>query len=170
MALARRGDAYHYDGSLEALAPAASEAGEVHRLPLAREVIDVHREARVTGRVRVVRRVEEHTEIIDEPVVQEHAVVRRVPVGRVVDGPVPVRHEGDTVIIPVLEERLVVMRQLVLKEEVHVERQRTRHEATQAVTLRRTHAVVERLGADPRGNPEAASPNPTSPDGAERTP
>jgi stress response protein YsnF len=51
-------------------------------------------------------------------------------------------------IIPVLEEVLVVEKRLILKEEVHI-RQTTSGEAVEVpVTLRRQHAVVERVSAD----------------------
>lgn len=53
-------------------------------------------------------------------------------------------------IIPIYEERLVVQKQLFLKEELHVTRQETvdRH-AQQTVTLRREEVAIERhpLGA-----------------------
>ncbi len=43
-----------------------------------------------------------------------------MPVGRVVDEAPAARAEGDTTIIPVVEERLVVVKQLFLVEEIHV--------------------------------------------------
>jgi stress response protein YsnF len=47
-------------------------------------------------------------------------------------------------IVPVLEEILVVRRQLVLKEELHIQR-RVETEAVQVpVTLRKQRAIVER--------------------------
>jgi len=68
-------------------------------------------------------------------------------VDRVVAGPVPVRHEGDTMIVPVLEEVLVVEKRLVLKEELRVTRRRVETREPQTVTLRREDVVVERFTA-----------------------
>ena len=76
-----------------------------------------------------------------------------VPVNRVVDGPVVPRQEGDTLILSVLEEVLVVERRLVLKEEVRVVRTRVTEPATQRVTLRREEIVVERDGDADAGRP-----------------
>jgi stress response protein YsnF len=51
-------------------------------------------------------------------------------------------------IVPVLEEILVVRRQLVLKEELHI-RRRVETEAVQVpVTLRKQRAIVEREAPD----------------------
>ena len=51
-------------------------------------------------------------------------------------------------IVPVLEEVLVVETQLVLKEELHIRRQRTTEAVEVPVQLRKQRAMVERLGAD----------------------
>jgi stress response protein YsnF len=59
-----------------------------------------------------------------------------------------VRTEGDVVIVPVLEEVLVVEKRLVLKEELHIRRDATRENVEVPVTLRKQRAVIERLTAD----------------------
>src|SRR6185312_3710892 len=95
---------------------------------------------------------------VDEPVLHETVEVDHVPVGRVVDVAPPVRTEGDTTIIPVVQEEVIIQRRLILKEEIHLRRvQRTeRHRET--VTLRQQRAVVERAG------PEAAGPSQPEPE------
>ena len=80
--------------------------------------------------------------------------MERVAVDRAVDSPVPVRHVGDTIIVPVLREVLVVEKQLRLVEELHIRKKRTERHQAQTVTLRKEEATVERLGEDsgePRG-------------------
>ncbi len=62
---------------------------------------------------------------VDEELTYEQVVVERVAIGRVVDAVPPVRQQGDVMIMPVVEEELVLVRRLVLKEEVHVRRVRT---------------------------------------------
>jgi len=64
-------------------------------------------------------------------------------VNRTVDGPVSVRYEGDTLIIPLLEEVVVVQKQLRLKEEVHVIKKQTERRQPEQVTLRREAVIVE---------------------------
>ena len=51
--------------------------------------------------------------------------MKRVPVGRVVDAPAAMRTEGEVTIVPVHEERWVLMRELVLVEELHLHRRRS---------------------------------------------
>jgi len=77
--------------------------------------------------------------------------VKRVVINRPVDGPLPIRREGDTLIMPVVEEVAVVEKQLVLKEEIHVTRRRQTEHHEQSVTLRREHADISRT--DPSGRP-----------------
>jgi len=56
-----------------------------------------------------------------------------------------IRHEGDTTIIPVLEEVLVVEKRLILREELHIIRRREEHRDPQKVTLRKENVEVERV-------------------------
>jgi hypothetical protein len=56
-----------------------------------------------------------------------------------------VRYEGDTMVIPIFEEVLVVEKRLVLKEEIRVTRRRTSFRSPQRVTLRREVPTVERI-------------------------
>ncbi|HET8550674.1 MAG TPA: DUF2382 domain-containing protein [Bryobacteraceae bacterium] len=90
---------------------------------------------------------------------KEHVDVRRVLVDREVDGPLPVRREGDSTIVPIVEEVLVMSKRFVLREEIHITRS-VREEQHQRITLRRQEAEIERLDAGGRGvriDPPAAS-------------
>jgi len=51
--------------------------------------------------------------------------IERVAVGRILDGPVSQRQEGDTLILPVVEEVLVCEKKMVLKEEIRITTRRT---------------------------------------------
>ncbi|MCU0893405.1 MAG: YsnF/AvaK domain-containing protein [Rhodospirillales bacterium] len=55
------------------------------------------------------------------------------------------RQEGDTTIIPVFEEVVVVEKRLKLVEEVRLTKRQTIRHEPQTITLRRQEAVVERL-------------------------
>ena len=113
-------------------------------IPVIEEVLDVQKRRVETGGVRINKKVREREERIDEPVWQEEVDVRRVAINRVVDGPAPAsRTEGDVMIVPVLEEVVVVRKQLVLKEELHITRRRIATRDSRTVTLRREEATVE---------------------------
>ncbi|GHA83961.1 DUF2382 domain-containing protein [Cognatilysobacter bugurensis] len=112
------------------------------RIPIVEENLHVHTRTVDSGGVRIRKHVEEHLEPIELSLHRDAVAVRRVPVDRVVDEPVPTREDGDTLIIPVHEERLV--RQWVLVEELHVTRRTTQARATGEVTLRRESVSFER--------------------------
>lgn len=113
-------------------------------VPLVAEAVKVAKRPVVTGGVRVTKIVQEREEQIDEPLLQQTVEVERVPINRVVEGPVEMRYEGDTVIIPVLEEVLVVEKRWMLKEEVHIHRQYTELRHQQQVRVRNEEAIIER--------------------------
>lgn len=111
------------------------------------ERLRVRTETHEAGRVRAHRTVSEERRIVDEPLQRERVTVERVPIGTYADVPQDVRQEGDTTIIPVYEEVLVVEKRLVLKEEVRLVRHRDEVHAPQEVVLRTAHVEVERLPA-----------------------
>jgi uncharacterized protein (TIGR02271 family) len=132
--------------------------GEVSASPLVwpviQEVLDVHTSPVETGRVRIRKIVHEREEIVDPPLMRDEVDIERVPINRVVEGPISVRSEEDTLIIPVLEEVLVIEKRLLLKEEVRITKRRVETHTPQRVTLRREEAAVERINrAGDENNP-----------------
>jgi uncharacterized protein (TIGR02271 family) len=114
-------------------------------VPIVAEQLDVQKRRVEAGGVRIRKTVHEREEVVDEPLMREEAQVKRVPVNRVVDGPVPVRHVGNTMIVSLLEEVLVVEKRLMLKEELHITKEQVESYRPQRVRLRTEEAVVERV-------------------------
>ena len=112
-------------------------------LPVVQEEFEVDKRIVDTGVVRVSTHTTEHEELVQMPVEREDVIVERVAIGRAIDAPLDVRVEGDVTIVPVHEEVIVVQRQLVLKEELHIRRRVSTVEATQPVVLRRQDVRVE---------------------------
>jgi stress response protein YsnF len=100
-------------------------------------------------RVRVETTTTEHP--VDEPVLLETVEVEHVPVGRTIDSIPPIRTEGDTTIVPVVQEELIILRRLILKEEIHLRRVQRTERHREIVTLRQQQAVVERTGPEATG-------------------
>jgi len=115
-------------------------------VPLHVEDVSVERR-KVERDVRVHIQTVSHDHLIDEPLSHEQVEIERVAIGRPVDVVPPVREEGDTTVVSVVEEVLVVERRLVLKEEIRLRRVRTTERHRETVTLREQQAVIER--ADP---------------------
>jgi stress response protein YsnF len=61
------------------------------------------------------------------------------------------RYEGDTLIIPVIEEVLVVEKKLLLKEEVHITKYVGETQQEKTVTLRSEEVSVERTEEQTEG-------------------
>lgn len=118
-------------------------------VPIVAEQLEVQKRKVEGGGVRIRKTVSEREEVVDEPLLREEVQVRRVPVNRVVDGPVPVRHVGNTMIVSLLEEVLVVEKRLMLKEELHITKEQVESYRPQRVRLRTEEAVVERVDGGP---------------------
>ncbi len=114
-------------------------------LPVVEETLDVQKHEVETGRVRITKKVHEREEVVDEPLMEEEVSVTRVDINRAVEGPMSVRYEGDTMIIPLLEEVLVTEKRLMLKAELHVTKRQVETHKPQTVTLRGEEAIVERI-------------------------
>src|SRR5688500_2155289 len=131
-------------------AAAAASRESIAKIPVVEESARIEKRVHETGRVVVHVEPHEVVQSVDVPLVEEHVDVRRVPVNRFVDGPVPTRQEGETTIVPVMEEVLVVEKKLMLREEVHVTRRRVTSHERQDVTLRREEARVLRADGEPQ--------------------
>jgi uncharacterized protein (TIGR02271 family) len=116
--------------------------------PVMEEEVHVSKRIIDTGRgVRIHKTVSEREQVLDQPLLHDQLVVEHVPVGRVIAGSdIPqMRYEGDTLVVPVLEEVLVVQKQLLLKEEVHITRHRNEVRVPETVLLRSEQVTVERF-------------------------
>jgi uncharacterized protein (TIGR02271 family) len=122
--------------------------GAAEAMPLVKEELRVEKQSVATGKVRVRTVVDEFEEIARAELAEERVEVTRVPVGREVAAAPGVRTEGDVLIVPVLEEVLVVETRLVLKEELHIRRHVSKENFEVPVTLRKQRALVERVAND----------------------
>ena len=123
-----------------------SPAGEAKVIPLAEEQVTVGKRRVVKGTLRVNKRVNETQETVDLPLGKEQVEVRHVPVGRWIEVPVSMRQEGDTIILPIMEEVLVVEKRLRLVEEVHVIKHRRTGQHREEVPLKHETADIEQTG------------------------
>ena len=118
-------------------------------IPVLAEQISVERRCVETGRVLATITTQSHEQIIKEDLVRDRIEIERVPIGRALEAIPPVREEGDTTIIPVVEEVLVIERRLILKEEVHLRRVRVRQTHAATVVTRSQDVVVTRSEQHP---------------------
>lgn len=115
------------------------------KLTLLAEELTVGKEAVETGRVRVSKQTHTREVAVDEALLRESAEIETIPIGRQIFEMPSVRHEGETIIVPIVEEILHTERRLILKEEVRITRRKTTEQFHDRVTLRYQEAVVTRV-------------------------
>jgi stress response protein YsnF len=94
-------------------------------VPVVEEVPIVGKRTVRSGSLRVDKTVSERDVVVDEPLLHRDVHVERVPIGRDVSAgeELPgIRYDGDTMVIPVLHEVAVVVKKIVLKEEIRIRR------------------------------------------------
>ena len=133
-----------------AAAPASAPAGTGLTVPVIEEAVDVRTQAVDRGAVRITKSVVTRDEQVETLLQEERVEVERRPIGKTISNssslPAP-HYEGDTLVIPVLEEVLVTEKRTVLVEEVRVTRVQQAQRQSLQVPLRREEVHVERLDA-----------------------
>lgn len=117
--------------------------GESFMIPVLREQLDVRVARERTGTVRLRKVVHETAVPVGATGFRETVETKRVAVNQAVDSTRAPWQQGDTLVIPVYEERLVS--QLFLLEEIHLTRRREAFDASATASLRREEVLVERL-------------------------
>lgn len=114
-------------------------------IPLVEEIVHLGKRTAETGRVRVSLTTETVEETLRETLRSRRAEIERVPLGREVSEAPATRQEGNVIIVPVVEEVLVVVRRLVLKEEIRLRLIDSEESVEQPTQRRVQRATVERL-------------------------
>ena len=118
----------------------------------------VHEQAHVdkkiveSGKVYIRKNVREVNEEVTVPVAHEEVDVKKVAVNKYVDTAPSVRYEGNTTIIPVIKEVLVIEKKLLLVEEVHVTKHIVEKTEEHTVPLRKEEVEIERYTRNPTKN------------------
>lgn len=135
------------------------EGTELRSLPITEEFVRIDKTWVDRGGYRITKSVSSDEHVVDEPLRQQQVHIERRPVGVPVDGPLPeARYEGDTFVVPVVEEVLVTQKRLVLVEEIRITRTEASRREPQRVTLRKEQVSIERLEADEPSVAQRSSP------------
>lgn len=111
-----------------------------------REELDVRKRVVETGQgIRVTKTVRQREELFDELLGRDDVVVERVAINEIVSAAeLPcVRYDGTTMIVPVLEEVLVVEKRTILKEEFRITSRRREVREQQRIVLRSEEVSIE---------------------------
>jgi len=112
-------------------------------IPLIVEESFLEKRQKITSRVRVSTVTRRCEQLLSEALVCQSVQVERVLIGKFVDEIPTVRQEGDTLIVPVVDEVLITRRRLLLKEEVRVRLIRRLERYQRSAIVRRQEAVIE---------------------------
>ena len=113
-------------------------------VPLIEEQLAIAKRTVATATVHLEKTVEAFDITLNESLAVNSWNIERVAVGQVMEVEPTVRQEGATTVYPLLEERLVLTKQLILVEEIRVTRETSEQRDTRTVTLRREHLNIER--------------------------
>lgn len=113
-------------------------------LKLAEEQIELTKQKVVDGRVRVTRSTTEHDEVINTLLNKEKVEVEHVAKAQHVESMPEIREENGVLIVPVVEEEIVVVRKLVLKEEIHIRKVQETVPFQEVVTRRKQQVNIEK--------------------------
>lgn len=124
------------------------------RIPIVEEQPRVEKRVVETDVVTVRTSVDERTERVTAELLKEEVGIERVPIDREVSDVPEIRWEGEVLVIPVVEEKLVVHKRRVLVEELRIRRERRLETAEIPVTLKATAVSIQRK-APPGGNDDS---------------
>jgi len=112
-------------------------------LELREEQLVVNKELRDRGEVIIRTVVEEAPGRLEADAFSEEVEIVHEPAGEAVSERRAPWHEDDTLVVPVYEEQLVVVKRLVLKERLRIRRVGTTERRLFEDTLRRERVVVD---------------------------
>jgi len=139
--------------------PTVPAPGEPVTIPLIRESLQVDKEWVEAGAVVIRKSVESRTETVPVTIGYEKAQVERVPVYRVLAAgeAIAAWQERETLVIPVVQEELVVLKRRVVREEIRVSKQRLVRQEQVSDVVRNEQVAVETTGRLEAGTRDAPS-------------
>jgi stress response protein YsnF len=120
-----------------------SKIEQDQHVPVVEETATVEKRSVPGQRVRVRTKTEFVDDVVQDTLTSEEFAISRVPKNQEIDAAPEIRVEGGTVIIPVVEEVLVIEKRLVLKEELHITRCATTERVAVPIRLRKQRVQVE---------------------------
>ena len=124
----------------------AAKGNKTVRVPVVEERLRVEKRP-TAGEIEVRKTVEEAEEVVRVSLQRGEVEVERVTHNRQIDGPMGQRVEGEWLIVPVVEEVLVVEKRLVLKEEIRIRTTAAERQEEVRGRVRRERVDIVPVGA-----------------------
>ncbi|MCU1282273.1 MAG: hypothetical protein JWM53_5819 [bacterium] len=137
----------------------AGERDEL-RVPIVEEELDVQKQARQRGAVRVTKEVVTEQKQVTVPVTREEVIVERVPAGGDIAPASAGAFVETEIAVPAVEEEVVVTKRPVVREEVRVRKEQVQEQRAVTADVRREEAHVENLQDERRERPTETTTEP----------
>ncbi len=138
-----REEAERTAGEIPVDALVAQAEGHDIRIPMLEERLVPGKRPIDLGELRILKHVDHVEDSVSQSVTRDDVTVERVPINRPLDAPVSSRTEGEVLVIPVMEEVLIVQKRLMLKEELRITRRQVVEDQVVRETVRHERLVVE---------------------------
>jgi len=115
-----------------------------HTVTLAEERVELGTKKVVDRRVRITRATRVDEKNITAELTQENADIKRFAKNEVLEAQnIPqIRQEGDVTIIPIIEERVEIIKHYVLTEEIHIIKKCSTERHQEIITLRSQEIII----------------------------
>lgn len=113
-------------------------------IPVIEEFIEIGTRVTEKETVRVSKNVTEEEININIPLITESFDIERIPVGRYVDAKPEISYEGDSIIIPVVEE--VFVKRYLLTEEIRLHKKVKESHFEETVIVKKENVTIEKKG------------------------
>ena len=127
------------------MADVKQEFDKERSLPVVEETLEVGKQVVEKSRIRIIKKVDEET--VEVPLISRSQTysVERIPLNRYVDeAPPPVRHEGNTMILSIVEEEVVIRKRMKVVEELRITLHENETITSTEVNLRKERIIIEK--------------------------
>ena len=132
------------------------------KIPVLEERLNIGVRQVETGAVQIHKKIISEEVTRELPVIHEEVQVEHVAFNQYVEAAPAVRYEGDTTIISVVKEVLVVEKRLMLVEEIHLTKKQITTSTVIKETLWKEEIEVNRIAAQDSGLPDTQDKNTTN--------
>jgi uncharacterized protein (TIGR02271 family) len=125
-------------------------------IPVIEEHIHIGTKTVETGKVNISKKVLTETYTAEIPVSKEEVIVEKKTINQYIDGEAPgMRLDGDTTIIPIVRE--VIVKRLLLVEEIHITKRRTDSIIPVSEVLRKEEVIIARQDGAVSGDSQGST-------------
>jgi len=115
-------------------------------IPVIEEQLKVDKKVIEKARYTFDKKVTEEEVLLELPLNREHINIEKKEINQYVEtAPPAVRYEGDTMIISVVREEAVIVKKIVLVEELHVTRNTSQEMHSSKHTVRKEKVTINRI-------------------------